>query len=196
MHNPSTGHEGSLSHLIEPAALQRRVLVVGGGPGGLEAARVCAERGHQVRLVEASAALGGQVLLAAKASWRADLIGLVDWRVQELEYLGVSVEFNRYLEPEDIDAKDWDVVIIATGGTPDLEWLPGAEHATSAWDVLSGSRALTEHSVVYDGTGRHAALTAAEKLKLDGVDVQLVTLDGHLAMEMAYSEQVIWRRRS
>ena len=75
LHNPSTGHERELPHEVEPAAAKRRVLVAGGGPAGLEAARVCAERGHEVRLVEASGRLGGQVLLATEASWRRDLVG-------------------------------------------------------------------------------------------------------------------------
>ena len=80
IHNPSTGHEGALPHPIERAATRRRVLVAGGGPAGLEAARVCAERGHDVRLCEASDRLGGQVLLAAQASWRSELAGIVEWR--------------------------------------------------------------------------------------------------------------------
>ena len=196
LHNPSTGHERELPHEVEPAAAKHRVLVAGGGPAGLEAARVCAERGHEVRLVEASGRLGGQVLLATEASWRRDLVGLVDWREQELERLGVDVRFNRYVEPEAVGEDDADVVIAATGGIPDLDWLDGAAHCTSVWDVLSGAARPGDDTIVYDGTGRHAALTAAEKLRLAGSTVAFFGLDGHLAMEMAYSEQVVWRRRA
>ena len=196
LHNPSTGHERELPHEIEPAASRRHVLVAGGGPAGLEAARVCAERGHEVRLLEASGRLGGQVLLATQASWRRDLAGLVDWRRDEIERLGVDVRFNCYVEPEAVGGEDADVVIVATGGVPDVDWIDGAEHCTSVWDVLSGAARPSEDVIVYDGTGRHAALTAAEKLRLAGSDVAFFGLDGHLAMEMAYSEQVIWRRRT
>ena len=196
LHNPSTGHERELPHEIETAPTPRRILVAGGGPAGLEAARVCAERGHEVRLFEASGRLGGQVLLATQASWRRDLVGLVDWRRQELERLGVDVRFNRYVEPEAVGAESADVVIVATGGVPDIDWIDGAEHCTSVWDVLTGASRPSEDVIVYDGTGRHAALTAAEKLRLAGSDVTFFGLDGHLAMEMAYSEQVIWRRRT
>ncbi len=195
IHNPSTGHEGALPHAIERAEKRLFVLVAGGGPAGLEAARVCAERGHDVRLCEASEKLGGQVLLAARASWRSQLAGIVEWRVRELERLGVDIRLNCPVEPGSIET-DADIVVVATGGVPDLDWIEGAEHCTSVWDVLTGVASAAEDSIVYDGTGRHAALTVAEAIRQAGGEVAFFGLDGHLAMEMSYAEQVIWRRRT
>ena len=87
-------------------------------------------------------------------------------------------------------------IALATGGLPDLDWIDGASHCTSVWDVLSGTVNPAGELIVYDGTGWHAALTAAEKLRLEGREVAFFGLDGQLAMEMSYAEQVVWRRRT
>lgn len=194
LHNPATGHENTLRQVIEPAATKRKVVVVGAGPAGLEAARVCGERGHEVVVFEAAPRAGGQVLLAAEADWRRDIVAIIDWRVSELERLGVSLRLNHFAETDDVVGEKPDMVIIATGGTPNLDWLPGAEHVTSAWDVLSGSVPPGEDVIVVDGTGRHAALTAAQYCKNRNASVQFATIDESLATEQAYAERVIWRR--
>ena len=198
LHNPSTGHERELPHAVDAAAVTRRVLVAGGGPAGLEAARVCAERGHAVRLCEAEGRLGGQVLLAAQASVRGELVRIVEWRAQELDRLGVEVRLGEPVEAGSAALADAEVVIVATGGVPDLAWIEGARHCTSVWDILGGKagEGAGVDSIVYDGTGRHAALSAAEAIARAGGAVAFFALDGHLAMEMSYAEQVIWRRRA
>jgi 2,4-dienoyl-CoA reductase-like NADH-dependent reductase (Old Yellow Enzyme family)/thioredoxin reductase len=194
LHNAATGRELSGGHDVGKAERARKVVVVGAGPAGLEAARVSAERGHEVIVLEAAAQAGGQVLLARQASWRKDITGLVDWRVAELETLGVEVRYNTFAEPEDVSALSPDVVIIATGGVPNPGWFDGAELATSAWDVIGGEAAQGQDVLVYDGTGRHSAMTAAEKLARDGHNVTFVTVDDTVAEEQGYAERVGWKR--
>ncbi|MEM1197929.1 MAG: NADH:flavin oxidoreductase [Pseudomonadota bacterium] len=196
LHNPSTGRERKLPHAVAPAEVKKNVVVVGGGPAGLEAARVLALRGHEVKLFEAANALGGQVRLAATASWRGDVIGLADWRAAELERLGVNVVMNKYAELSDVLEESPDIIIIATGGVPNLEWLPGGDLCTSSWDALSEPLPEGGHTLVYNGTGRHAALTCAERFAMAGHEVELVTIDDSMSMEMGYAEKVIWKRRA
>jgi len=86
------------------------------------------------------------------------------------------------------------VVIVASGGLPDLDWLPGAELATPAWDILSASVKPAARVIVYDGNGRHAGATAAEYCHDAGSELQFVTLDEMVAAELQYGERVIWRR--
>jgi 2,4-dienoyl-CoA reductase-like NADH-dependent reductase (Old Yellow Enzyme family) len=196
LHNPASGREGALPHVVAKTTGPRlKVVVVGGGPAGLEAARVAAERGHAVTLFEAAGRLGGQVVLAARASWRRDLMGVIDWRAGELERLGAAVHLNRLAEAGDVLAENPDVVIVAAGGVPDLAWIDGHEHVTSVWDVLSGATAPAASVVVWDGTARHAAPTAAERCLKAGSRVRFVALDDALAMEMSYAERAIWKQK-
>ena len=197
LHNPSTGRESTLPHEIERSPRAgRKVVVVGGGPAGLEAARVCALRGHKVTLLEAADKLGGQLVLAARASWRRDVIGIVDWRRSELERLGVEVRLNTLAEPEDVLALKPDVVIVATGGTPDIEWINGAEHVTSAWDIISGGVPVGSDVIVYDGTGRHPAPQVMELVVRPGRSAVLYSIDNQLAQELTYAERIIWKKRA
>jgi len=193
LHNAATGRETTMPQNIGPAdGPKRKAVVIGGGPAGLEAARVLAERGHTVTLFEAAPKLGGQARIGANASWRADLIGVVDWRASELERLGVAVLCNHVAEAHDVLAEAPDIVIVATGGVPDLD---GLEHATSVWDLLTGNAAVGEDVIVYDGTGRHPAPHGAEHAAMAGSQTILVSIDGELATELTYAERAVWKRR-
>ncbi|WP_192180278.1 NADH:flavin oxidoreductase [Mesorhizobium amorphae] len=196
IHNPASGHETIISHTIARAETPKRVVVVGGGPGGMEAARVAAERGHKVSLLEAGARLGGQVLVAASAFDRKDLIGIVDWRADELARLGVEVRLNTYADAEVVLAGKPDAVIVATGGIPDMEWLDGAEHCDSVWDVLTGVVPAKDDLLIYDETGRQAAISCALHLARLGHVVSLATADDTLAFETPYPDRVSFRNRA
>jgi hypothetical protein len=184
IHNPSTGREASLPHRVPVADARKRVVVVGGGPAGLEAARVCALRGHEVILLEALDRLGGQVVLAAKAEWRREILGVTNWLGDEVHHLGVDVRFSVYAEHETVMGLEPDVVVIATGGLPDLEWLEGHEHCDSVWDILSGGTKVKESVLLYDELGDHAGAACAEVLADKGANVELA-FRGHQAAQIS-----------
>jgi 2,4-dienoyl-CoA reductase-like NADH-dependent reductase (Old Yellow Enzyme family)/thioredoxin reductase len=175
IHNPSTGRELELPQEIEPATKLKKVAVVGGGPGGLEAARTLAEKGHSVTLFEANDSLGGQVNLAIRSPRRRDLQGIIDWRTQELKRLGVTVKLNSYVASSDLAESGFDVIVVATGGMPKALDISGSQYAVESWDVISGSKRLSGDVLVYDDHGGNQALDLAENLASAGAKVEFVT---------------------
>jgi len=159
--------------------------VIGGGPGGLEAARVAAERGHSVTLLEAATQVGGQIQLLVRNQRRKDLIGIVDWRVQELERLDVDVQCNVYAELEDVLACNPDVVIVATGGYAQSPALgEGADLVTSSWDILSGDEQPAKSVLVYDDSGSHAGMSVSEVIANANVQLELISPERFLSPDM------------
>ena len=176
IHNAATGREQSLPHVVTRAADRKRAVVVGAGPAGLEAARVLGERGHHVVLFEAADAPGGQVRLASAALRRRDLIGIVDWRVAEAKHLGVEFRYGVFADADLVRAENPDVVVVATGGLPNRDFLRvGANLVSDTWDVLAGGVHVNGRVVVYDDNGAEQALDAAEMLAVRGADVEYVT---------------------
>jgi NADPH-dependent 2,4-dienoyl-CoA reductase/sulfur reductase-like enzyme len=149
--HPETGRELTYGVRVR-AARSRRVVVVGGGPGGMKAAAVAAERGHQVTLLETAAQLGGQVLLAEQIPGRAEFGGAVANLRREMERAGVEVRLRTPGSLELIQALQPDAVVLATGATPrraHLEVL-GEPVVLDAWEVLRGAEVAMGRVVVAD----------------------------------------------
>lgn len=184
LQNPATGREHlGLPHELTKGPTKKKVVIVGGGVAGLEAARVVASRGHQAILIEAGSKLGGQVRLAQLASWRRDLGLVADWLEAECARLKVETRLNTYADADCILAERPDVVIIASGGVPDTLDHP---HAISVWDVLSKTVTIAKGQkvLVYDDHGAYQGPSCAEVLAQAGVQVEIVTPDRHICHEM------------
>ena len=186
IHNPATGREATIPHSIARTHGPKKLIVIAGaGPAGLEAARVCAERGHKVVLFEAASEPGGQVRLATQVKRRKELIGIIDWRLSRCERLKVDMRFHTYAEAADVAALTPDIVIVATGGLPTKEAIEqGAELAVSSWDVLSGDAKPAEDVLLFDDNGAHPGLAAAEFVAESGSTLELVSPERYFAPEM------------
>jgi len=187
--NPATGRETHIPQLVSVSeGAAKKAVVVGAGPAGLEAARVLAERGHQVVVFEAQDRVGGQIVIAARAGERqSELLGIVGWLAGELEHLGVDVRVNSPVDEADVAREEPDLVIVATGGWPDTGFLEAGEDLVlTSWDVLSGRGSVRGAVLIYDDNGREHASSVAEFLADHGVaDIELVTPDRLVAQDLA-----------
>ncbi|HYB10483.1 MAG TPA: NADH:flavin oxidoreductase [Alphaproteobacteria bacterium] len=186
IHNAATGREATMPHVVaRTSGPKRKIVVVGAGPGGLEAARVAAARGHRVVLFEASDKPGGQLLIAAGLRRRREILGIVDWRVAECTRDGVELRFNTYAEASDVRAEEPDIVIIATGGLPYTSFLDEGETlVTTTWDILSGSVRPAETVLLFDDNGAHPGMSAAEFIASAGSKLEFATPERILAPEV------------
>jgi 2,4-dienoyl-CoA reductase-like NADH-dependent reductase (Old Yellow Enzyme family) len=187
--NPAAGNEARVPHDVgDRSGAPQRVLIAGGGPAGLEAARTAALRGHQVTLLEMTRRLGGQVEIAAAAPFRSDIAAITRWLEGEVRRLGVRVLLRTFAEPDTVQRHSPDLVVIATGARPrtdgfqtarPMHSLPGvaSPHVFTGWDVLGFGRRLPPcgRAVIYDDVGGFEALSVAEHLITDGTQVTFVT---------------------
>ncbi|WP_282046419.1 NADH:flavin oxidoreductase [Roseibium album] len=195
IHNPATGRELTMPHEIAPADVSRKVVVVGAGPAGMEAARVAAERGHEVTVFEAAPDAGGQIRLTARSERRREMISIIEWRMEQCLARGVKFNFNTFAEAEDVLAECPDVAIIATGGMPHTDVLSeGNDLVASSWDIIANDVKSGRRVLVYDDAGDHAALQAAELIASSGAHVEIMTPDRSFAPDVMAMNLVPYMR--
>ena len=176
IYNPVTGRELEWSEL-PPLQAKKKVVVVGGGPAGCEAARIAAERGHEVVLFEKGQRLGGQVNLVMRTPARGIFEEIIIFFERQLGKLAVDVRLQHEVVVEDVLAETPGAVIIATGSTAFCPEVLGADqkHVLSARDVLLGNAEIGQRVLVVDTVGRAEAPTVAEFLADQGREVEIVT---------------------
>ena len=177
------------------APTARRVVVVGAGPGGLEAARVAGERGHDVTLLEAMPWAGGQIRLAARNPRRrtcwASSSGASPSSPASASTCATTSSPRRPTSPP----LDPDVVIVATGGLPQLPELDeGDERMVTSWDVLGGDVTPTGDVLFFDDNGTHSAMSAAEMIARSGARLEIVTPERMLGIEVGGMNHVPYAR--
>ena len=199
--NVAIGSERTLAEdLIKPTGQPQRVLVVGGGPAGLEAARVAALAGHRVVLAEATADLGGSVNVAKRAPRRIGIGDITEWLEAEVFRLGVEVRLGTYLQPEDIAQYSPDALIVATGSSPRMDGRqhlsPGVAisgfdrpHVVSSHALLLGGaeRDWGRSALVFDDAGHYEGVAAAEYLVAKGLAVTFVAAHSSFAPHLETS---------
>ena len=195
IHNAATGRETTMPHIIPKAEQKKKVVIIGAGPAGLEAARVSAERGHDVVVFEAANNPGGQIRLTAQSERRREMMSIIDWRMSQCEKLGVTFHFNSWADAEAVQAEKPDAVIVATGGLPHTEVLTqGNDLVVSTWDIISGDVKPGTNVLIYDDAGDHAALQAAEIIAKTGAKVEIMTPDRAFSPEVMAMNLVPYMR--
>lgn len=187
IHNAATGRELKFPNIITASKSKKKIVIVGAGPGGLEAARIAGEKGHEVVVFEAAPDPGGQIRLCAKSNRRKDMIGIIDWRMQQCAKRNVKFNFNILAESQHVLEENPDTVIIATGGMPNLELFEtkkDLENVFTSWDIISGDIKLAKNILIYDEAGDHTAMQSAEIAIENGSTVEFMTPDRLISSEI------------
>ncbi|WP_137701664.1 oxidoreductase [Marimonas lutisalis] len=176
LHNPEAARE----HAWGPqtaAGTPRRVAVIGAGPGGLEAARVAAERGHKVTVYEAESHLGGQFYLRASIPTWAEFEGVINWRREQLEKLQVPIHLGRRITADDLPGLEADALILATGAVPKAPRVPGdgSVRVTTPHDLIRNGAGDAQTALIWDRAGGVVASGAMDAARDMGLNLHIVT---------------------
>ena len=191
--NAELGREGQ--NLVRPAEREKRILIIGGGPAGMEAARVAKLRGHDVTLWDKKGKLGGNLILAEKAPHKEEIANLTHYLIHQLQNLEVEVELSKEVTPEEVIQANADEVILATGSLPIVPEIPGVEKANvvTAIDVLSG-REIKGKNILVVGGGM-VGCEVAEFLEQQGKKVTIVEMLDRIAKDIGPTTAWVVRHR-
>ncbi|MDD5722868.1 MAG: FAD-dependent oxidoreductase [Syntrophales bacterium] len=164
------------------AEIVKKVVIVGGGLAGLEAARIASLRGHKVNLYEKENNLGGQWILAAVPPSKDSFLRYLKWLISEVELAGVEIRLNRTFAVHDLRAEDPDTVILATGAFPAIPPVPGIENATTAWKVLQGKAQVGANVLIVGGNA--TGLEVAHLLAVQGKRVTVIEMTARFGADM------------
>ncbi len=196
--NPAIGREKQWGEgTLKPAPVAKKVVIVGGGPGGMWAAKMAGRRGHDVTLFERNDTLGGQVLTAMKGAGRDEFGVIARNEREQVDKAGVKVELNTEVTAEAVLAAKPDTVILATGSTPKSHPVGGADGPSvcNVWQVLDGEAELGEKICLIDYDGHHRATATAEFLADQGKAVHIITSSLFIGAELGPTQDLYLTRQ-
>lgn len=196
--NPAVGQEKQWGEgTLEKAPVRKRVTVVGGGPGGMWAAKMAGRRGHDVTLIERGEALGGQVITAMKGAGRDEFGVIIRNEKGQVDKAGVKVKLGVEATAEQLIADQPDVVIVATGSVPKTHPVGGADGPAvyNVWQVLNGEVEVGDNICLIDYDGHHRATSTAEMLANQGKKVHIITSSLFIGAELGPSQDLYLSRQ-